>query len=107
MTELHDAGLFTESQDLEEQAFELAQMIATKGGDAREVRMALAGDHAKRNALIGRACDTPRREHAGAVAVEEQRDHEVGCIGPRAAGVFALRCGVERAEVELGDEVLG
>jgi hypothetical protein len=80
-------------------------MITTKSSDACEVRMALAGDHAERNVLIGRACDAPRGEDAGAVTVEEQRDHEVGRVGARAAGIFALRRSMELAEVELRNDI--
>ena len=69
------------------------------------VGMLVAAEHPEADVFPGRALQLPRAADADGVAIEQQADHQPRVIRLGAAGVLGLVDGLDRAEVELGEDV--
>src|SRR3982750_4719166 len=90
MAQLHEAGSLAELQPLHEQLDEGLAVHQSELVDRREVRMLPAADHPERHVFMRRPLDTTRREHARAVAVEQEAQHHLRRIRPLPTAILRL-----------------
>ena len=73
--------------------------------DRRVVRVLARRQHPDRHILVRRLGELSRRRDPDGVPVEQQRRHHPGRIRPLPAGILALDDTLDRAQVQLLDQL--
>jgi hypothetical protein len=114
LSQLHQLRFLAQVQNLHEQRPERVQVAPPELADPRVVRVAARREHPEGHVLVRPSLDLPRRPHAHAVPVQEQRQHHHRVVR-RVAPLLALVRRLDGRQVErlhqiqheVGEVVLG
>jgi hypothetical protein len=104
MAELHQFGLFTEDEDLEEETLERTEMGFSEIGDGIVIGMVPCGEYPEGDVFMGPLLYLSGGRYSHAVGIEEQLDQHGGMIGRLALQPRAVRL-LNLIEIEFIDHI--
>src|SRR5664280_3769672 len=101
MAQLHQSSFGTQQQSLREQTRERLQMTLAELGDGGVVRVLVAGKITEGHVLECARLNLARTVDAPCIAVQEQTDHHLRCVGCLPPAILLLIRRVDRVQICL------